>query len=244
MKTYCFIAGALVFGATATAQLETRRYVWNGRAILSELRADERHVEIETADFPLAPMPLLAGMSQVEAAVMGTDLIAVGLVEASEPIFVSPRMGVRHPATAETASWIDSLVTIRLTRVIKDTGFGVSEGSRLQFRQAGGRARLGGVLVDAVVPWKLPLLEGKTYLIFGRRDEGEYFHSGAYEMDEARLLRKMASRPTNPRWGDRFGAAPQPVSIDEFEGGADATFSLLEDEVRRQATEKGTAPPR
>jgi hypothetical protein len=177
-------------------------------------------------------------MSQVEAAVMETDLIAVGDVEAAEPILLlvkAKQPGLMYPATAETAGWIDSLVTVRLTRVIKDAGFGVSAGSRVQFRQKGGRARIRGVLVDAVVPWKLPLLEGKTYLIFGRRDEGEYFHSGAYEMDEARRLRKMASTPTNPRTRDRFAAAHEPVSTDEFElWGADGTFSLLEDEVRRQ----------
>jgi hypothetical protein len=184
-------------------------------------------------------------MSQVEVAVTGKDLIAVGHVEAAMPIFVSPRTGIRHPATEETASWIDSLVTIRLTRVIKDTGFGVSAGSRLQFRQAGGRARIGGVLVDAVVPWRLPLLERKTYLIFGLLHEGEYLHSGAYEIDEARRLRNMASRSTNPRTRDRFGAAPEPVSTDEFEVlGADAIVGYLEDEVRRQAAEKGTTPPR
>jgi hypothetical protein len=243
MTKYCFIAIALVFGAIATAQLETRRYVWNGRAILFELRADDRHVEIETADFPLSAVPLLAGVSQVEAVVRGTDLIGVGLVEAREPIFVSPRTGVRYPATAETATWIDSLVTIRLTRVIKDTGFDVSEGSRLQFRQAGGRAQIGGVLVDAIVPWRLPLIEGKTYLIFGLRHEGEFFHIAAYEMDEARRLHKMASRPTNPRWGDRFGATPQPVSTDDFElWGADATFFHLENEVRRRLEEETKTP--
>jgi hypothetical protein len=244
MKTCYLIAVALVLGVTVTAQVETRRFVWNGRAITSELRADDRHVEIETSDSPPAVGQRPAGMSQVEAVATGTDLMAVGHVEAAEPILLFAKAGVMYPATAETASWIDSLVTIRLTRVIKDTGFRVSAGSRVQFRQKGGRARIEGVLVDALVPWRMPLLEGKTYLILGLHHEGRYVHIGAYEMDDARRLRKMASQVTNPRTGSRF-PVPEPVSIDEFElWGADATFGYLEDEVRRQAAEKGTTTTR
>jgi hypothetical protein len=136
---------------------------------------------------------------------------------------------------AETANWITSVVTMRLTRVIKDTGFGVVNGTRLEFTQTGGWAQIGAVTVDAIVPWRLPMLEGRQYLVFGTRREGKYSHIGAYEVKDAGLLRKASSTSVRKL----RAAEDDPITADDEveQIGLQQTVNLLEDEVLRGISE-------
>lgn len=76
------------------------------------------------------------------------------------------------PALTPAGDWIESTVHAPVEEVLKSAPLTLSPGPAIRFRQDGGRMRIAGTDVRAVLPWTDSFEAGERYLIFAEAVSG------------------------------------------------------------------------
>jgi hypothetical protein len=185
-----------------------------GRPLAEQLRAEDRHVILEINAYPpLATRP--RDQSRVAWLVQNNDVIVVARIVGKQPQFVVRGTFENKPAPFSAANWISSVVQARVEQVIKTTtNMPLEAGGILVFEEDGGRATLGNINVEAVIPWIRTMEVGRRYLIGGRVENGRFVKGLTYEDGSTGLLKSlMVPVPARRENGQVFEQPP----ADEFE---------------------------
>jgi hypothetical protein len=187
MRITFFVVALAILAATLSgvAAQSPRRAQSNGRPIAEQIRPNDTHLQLEINAFPPLLVRPLPGQSDI-------DFLTDGAIAA----LVIRVTGKRSELTND-ASWIRSVVSARVERVLKNNPAAeLKEGASIQFLENSGSLQFGKTRVDAVVPWAKSYELGKRYLVFGGLFDGTFVSNpaAAYEEVNAITVRRLMKR--------------------------------------------------
>ncbi len=136
--------------------------------IVEQIREGDRHLVLYNASSPGLELTGLEALLQRYVTI--SDIVAIGTLEdvSSRPVRVSD--SAVTPASLAEANWIESILRIRVERLLKNTtGSPVKQGGPLTVYRNGGVAMFGEVRVEAITSYMPFLRKGARYVIFGSR---------------------------------------------------------------------------
>jgi len=186
----CVVTVAVLFTTLVCSQEPRRVLLTGGQPLLAYLKADDRHVVIESAlsrPQKLGPAPgdtrahHLASAFDLVLGIQVQNVRGVLLKLMTTPPTASEYKLWYVPASESEADVIGSRVTARVETVVKG-GRGIEPGSVITFEEQHGTALIRGVTVEYRIPWLQPLVAGRRYLFFANfTEDGGVVRREAYE---------------------------------------------------------------
>jgi hypothetical protein len=181
---------AVLFTTLVYSQEPRRVLLTRRQPLLAYLKADDRHVVIESALPRPQKLGPAAGETGAHHLTSAYDVVLV--VHVQKVSGVPMKLMTTPPTASEYKLWyapapeseadvIGSTVTARIETVVKG-GRGIEPGSAITFEEEHGTALIRGVTVEYRIPWLQPLVAGRRYLFFANfTEDGRLVRREAYE---------------------------------------------------------------
>ena len=184
MRISSFVLASAITAASVSGLVAQtpRRATSNGLPIAEQIRPNDTRLQLEINAFPPLLVRPLAGQSEI-------DFLTDGALSA----FVI-RVNSKRSELTQEATWIRSVVSARVERVLKNhPETKLEEGASIQLVENSGALQFGKTTVEAVVPWERAYVRGKRYLVFGGIRDGILLVSSAaaYEEVNATTVRRL-----------------------------------------------------
>ena len=179
-----------LFTALLSSQEARRVLMTRQQPLLTYLKADDRHVVIEST----RPRPQTLGPApgETRAHLLGSAFDLVLGIHVQNVRGMPMKWMETPPAAPEFKTWlvpvpedqadrIGSTVTARVEAVVKGSR-GIDVGALINFQEECGAALIRGITVEYRIPWLRPLVAGRRYLFFANfAEDGGLVGRLAYE---------------------------------------------------------------